>query len=247
MKTVKIFTYLDRQTSPFLPLWINYYTKNIKADLCILHKNVHLGKLDVGDNIEVINIDHFFNSSTQGEWIPPAIIFNTYQEQFLKTHDVVIYCDVDEFIIYDDLDNLVRSNYSPCLVTTGIEIVEKYPTDLKFDFTKNINEQRNHMIKSKWYDKPLIVNSPINWLGGKHNHDTFNNYVDGLYLIHLGRVCLETYVNLWEDTRKIYPSSTYLGIFNKEWYIEHFNNPNHPDHPIIEIPQEIKKFLNKII
>ena len=247
MKTVKIFTYLDRQTSPFLPLWINYYTKNIKADLCILHKNVHLGKLDVGNNIEVINIDHFFDPSTQGEWIPPAAIFNTYQEQFLKTHDVVIYCDVDEFIIHDDLDNLVRSNYSPCLVTTGIEIVEKYPTDLKFDFTKNINEQRNHMIKSKWYDKPLIVNSPINWLGGKHNHDTFNNYVDGLYLIHLGRVCLETYVNLWEDTRKIYPSSTYLGIFNKEWYIEHFNNPNHPDHPITEISQEIKEFLNKII
>jgi hypothetical protein len=247
MKTVKIFTYLDRQTSPFLPLWINYYTKNIKADLCILHKNVHLGKLDVGNNIEVINIDHFFDSSTQGEWIPPAVIFNTYQEQFLKTHDVVIYCDVDEFIIHNDLDNLVRSNYSPCLVTTGIEIVEKYPTDLKFDFTKNINEQRNHMIKSKWYDKPLIVNSPINWLGGKHNHDTFNNYVDGLYLIHLGRVCLETYVRLWEDTREMYSSSKYLEIFQKDWYIKHFNDPNHPDHPIVEISHNIKELLNKII
>jgi len=195
----------------------------------------------------VINIDHFFDSSTQGEWIPPAVIFNTYQEQFLKTHDVVIYCDVDEFIIHDDLDNLVRSNYSPCLVTTGIEIVEKYPTDLKFDFTKSINEQRNHMIKSKWYDKPLIVNSPIHWLGGKHNHDTFNNYVDGLYLIHLGRVCLETYVRLWEDTREMYSSSKYLEIFQKDWYIKHFNDPNHPDHPIVEIPHNIKELLNKII
>ena len=135
MKTVKIFTYIDRQTSPFLPLWINYYTKNIKADLCILHKNVHLGKLDVNNDIEVINIDHFFNLSTRNEWIPPAIIFNTYQQQFLQTHDVVIYCDVDEFIVHNNLDDIVRSNYSPCLVTKGIEIVEKYPIDSKFNFT----------------------------------------------------------------------------------------------------------------
>ena len=247
MKTVKIFTYIDRETSPFLPLWIQYYTNNIKADLCILHKNAHLGKLDVGANVEVINIDHFFDSSNCNEWIPPATIFNTYQEQFLKTHDVVIYCDVDEFIVHDNLDDLVRSDYSPCLVTTGIEIVEKYPTDLKFDFTKSINEQRTYMVKSKWYDKPLIVNSPIHWLGGKHNHDMFNSYVDGLYLIHLGRVCLETYVRLWEDTRKMYSSSTYLDIFEKEWYIKHFNDPNHPDHPIVEIPQDVKESLNKII
>lgn len=247
MKTIKIFTYIDRQTSPFLPLWINYYTNNIKADLCILHKNAHLGKLDVKSDIEVINIDRFFDSTTKNEWIPPAGIFNTYQKQFLQTHDVVIYCDVDEFIVHDDLDNLVRSDYNPCLVTTGIEIVEKYPTDLKFNFSQNINLQRNYMIKSEWYNKPLIVNTPIDWHPGKHNHNTFNNYVEGLYLIHLGRICLETYVKLWEDTREIYPSSTYLKVFEKEWYIKHFNDPNHPNHPITEIPQDIKKILNKII
>jgi hypothetical protein len=247
MKTVKIFTYIDRQTSPFLPLWINYYTKNIKADLCILHKNVHLGKLDVNNDIEVINIDHFFNLSTRNEWIPPAIIFNTYQQQFLQTHDVVIYCDVDEFIVHNNLDDIVRSNYSPCLVTKGIEIVEKYPIDSKFNFTENINKQRNYMVQSKWYDKPLIVNTPINWLPGKHNDGIFNNYIDGLYLIHLGRICLETYVKLWEDTRKMYSSSTYLEIFQKEWYIKHFNDPNHPDQPIEEIPYNIKELLNKII
>ncbi len=103
------------------------------------------------------------------------------------------------------------------------------------------------MVQSKWYDKPLIVNTPINWLPGKHNDGIFNNYIDGLYLIHLGRICLETYVKLWEDTRKMYSSSTYLEIFQKEWYIKHFNDPNHPDQPIEEIPYNIKELLNKII
>ena len=166
MKTVKIFTYLDRQTSPFLPLWVNYYTKNIKADLCILRRNAHLGNLDIDDSIEVIDIDYLLDPSLSNEWIVPPIVFDTYQKQFLQTHDVVIYCDVDEFIVHDNLDDIVRNDYNPCLVTTGIEIVEKYPTDLKFDFTKNINEQRNYMVKSSWYDKPLILNSPINWLPG---------------------------------------------------------------------------------
>jgi hypothetical protein len=247
MKTVKIFTYLDRQTSPFLPLWVNYYTKNIKADLCILRRNAHLGDLDIDDSIEVIDIDYLLDPSLSNEWIVPPIVFDTYQKQFLQTHDVVIYCDVDEFIVHDNLDDIVRNDYNPCLVTTGIEIVEKYPTDLKFDFTKNINEQRNYMVKSSWYDKPLILNSPINWLPGKHNHNTFSNYVEGLYLVHLGRVCLDTYVKLHEDTRKIYFSSTYLETFNKEWYLKHFNDPNHSDQPMMEIPHDIKKLINKII
>lgn len=247
MKTVKIFTYLDRQTSPFLHLWIDYYTKNIEADLCILRRNAHLGNLEINNNIEMIDIDHLLDPSLNNEWILPATIFDIYQKQFLQTHDVVIYCDVDEFIVHDDLDNLIRSNYSPCLVTTGIEIVEKYPIDSKFNFTQNINTQRNYMVKSSWYNKPIIVNSPINWLPGKHNHNTFNNYIDGLYLIHLGRVCLDTYVKLHEDTRKIYPSSTYLETFNKEWYIKHFNDPNHSDQPMMEIPHNIKKLLDKII
>jgi hypothetical protein len=247
MKTIKIFTYIDRPTSPFLPLWINYYTKNIKADLCILRRNAHLGKSEVNDDIEVIDVDHLIDPSFSNEWIIPPTIFDIYQKQFLQTHDVVICCDIDEFIVHDDLDGLIRSDYSPCLVTTGIEIIEKYSIDSKFNFTKNINDQRDHMIRSAWYDKPLILNSPINWLPGKHNHGMFNNYVDGLYLVHLGRVCLDTYVKLHRDTQEMYSSSTYIETFNKEWYIKHFNDLNHPEHPMIEIPYDIKKLINKII
>ena len=127
------------------------------------------------------------------------------------------------------------------------EIVEKYPTDPKFNFTQNINDQRKHMVRSKWYDKPIIVNSPVNWFPGRHNNDMFKNYTDGLYLIHLGRVCLDTYVNLHKATREMYSSSAYIETFNKEWYITHFNNINHAEQPMIEIPQDIKKLLNKII
>lgn len=247
MKTVKIFTYLDRPNSPFLSLWINYYTKNIKADICVLRRNTNLGKSDISDDIEVIDIDHFIDPSISSEWIIPPTIFNIYQKLFLQTHDIVIYCDIDEFIVHDNLDDLIRSEYSPCLVTTGVEIVENNLKDLKFDPNKNINEQRNYMVTSEWYDKPLIVNSPVSWVAGKHNHGTFNNYVDGLYLIHLGRICLDTYIKLHKDTRKIYTSSTYIETFNKEWYIKHFNDPNHSDQPMIQIPSNIKQLLNKII
>lgn len=247
MKTVKIFTYVDRLKSPFLSLWVNYYTKNINADLCILQRNGHLGKLDIGNNIEVINVDHFFNDLIKNQWIPPEIIFNVYQTEFLKTHDVVIYCDLDEFIVHNDLDNIVRSNFNPCLVTTGIEIVENYPVDRQFNFTEQINKQRNYMVQSKWYNKPLIVNKPIIWSSGKHNNNVFNTYVDGLYLIHLGRVCLETYVKLWDETREMYPNNGNISFFDKKWYINNFNNPNHRDHPMVEIPQNIKELLNKIV
>lgn len=247
MKTVKVFTYLDRQSSPFLSMWIDYYTKTIKADLCILRRNAHLGDLDIPSGIEVINIDHLIDPSMSNQWVVPPEVFEIYQKQFLQTHDIVMYCDVDEFIVHEDLDSIIRSSYHPCLVTTGVEIVEKYPTDFQFDFTKNVNDQRKYMVRSKWYDKPLIVNSPINWLPGKHNHGVFGNYVDGLYLVHLGRVCLDTYVKLHEDTRKIYSSSTYLEVFNREWYITHFNDADHPQQPMTEVPYGIRELINKIV
>jgi len=246
MKTVKIFTFIDRPKSPFLPLWVDYYTKNINADLCILQKNVHLGKLNVNSNIEVINVDHFFDDVTKNQYVPPVIFFNTYQKQFLQTHDVVIYCDVDEFIIHNNLDDIIRSNFNPCLVTTGIEIVEKYPTDSKFNFTEQINKQRSYMVRSKWYDKPLIVNNPINWLDGKHNHNVFNTYVDGLYLIHLGRICMKTCVRLWKETQEMYPKTEFVKNF-EQWYIDNFTNPNHLEQPMVEIPNNINEFLNKIL
>lgn len=249
MKKVKIFTYIDRPFTPFLPLWIDYYTKNVNADLCILHRNIKLGKIKSinKNNIEIINIDHFFNDLNINEWVPPNDIFIIYQKQFLQTHDVVIYCDADEFIVHEDLDSIIRSDYTSCLVTTGIEIVENYPIDLKYDFTKNIYQQRKYMVRSNWYNKPIIINNFIDWQPGKHNHGQFNNYVPGLYLIHLGRVCLETYIKLWEDTKKMYSSSTYIKNNLKEYYIENFNNPQHPTQPMEEIPNDIKKLLNKII
>lgn len=247
MKTVKVFTYLDRETSPFLPLWIKYYTENIKADLTILRRNAHLGNLKLSTDIEVIEIDHLLDNFQSGERVVPSSIFNEYQKESLQSYDVVIYCDLDEFIVHENLDEVVRSDFSTCLVTTGVEIVQRHSIDPDFNFKESVISQRNYMVKSTWYDKPLIVSSPITWELGKHNHNTFNNYVEGLYLVHLGRICLNTHLTLNQESINMYPSSTYLEKFDKDWYIQNFNNPFHTEQPMVEIPDNVKTLLSKIL
>lgn len=247
MKSILIFTYSDRENSPFLPLWISYYSKIVNSKLVILYRNEKPNILkDQLDKVDLINVSHFFNKDNNAKFVPTNDLFIDYQHEFLLTYDVVIYSDNDEFIIHNNINEILNKDFDQCLVTTGVEIVHNVPYENPFNFQKKINDQRKFMVKSAWYNKPLIVNKKTQWVAGKHNFNKFKNYVDGLYLIHLGKICLSLSKELIEETRILYPQHEFHTDFDSH-YKNHFNNPNHKDQPMIEIPIEIKTLIDKIL
>jgi hypothetical protein len=247
MKSILIFTYIDRENTLFLPLWISHYSKIINSKLVILYRNVKPNITnDQLHKVELINVNHFFNEKNNAEFIPPNELFISYQHEFLLTYDVVIYSDNDEFIVHNNINELLNKDFDQCLVTTGIEIVHNLHCEKAFNFQKKINDQRKFMIKSVWYNKPLIVNKKINWVAGKHNFNKYDKYVDGLYLIHLGKMCLDLTKKLIEETKILYP----LHQFNPEFvsqYKNNFNNPSHKNQPMVDIPEKIKDLINNIL
>jgi hypothetical protein len=246
MKSILIFTFSDRKDSPFLPLWISYYSKIKNSKLVILHRsskpNIPNEYLNL---IELIDVNYFFGVRDIS-YIPPNKLFMDYQTIFLESYDVVVYSDIDEFIVHNNLNEVLQSDFNQCLVTMGVEIVDYISNDEPFIFTKNINEQRKYMVRSSWYDKPLIVNQTTIWSDGKHNYNKYNNYVDGLFLIHLGKVCLTLTKKLLNESKTMYPNHRFIDDI-EDYHIKHFNNPNHNEQPMVKITEEIEKLLDKIL
>ncbi len=242
MKKIKIFTYVDREDPVFLPLWLKYYKSIHNADLSILCRNVN--KYDnLCLDVDMINVDSYFEGLARHEWVPPNNMFIDFQSHFLRHYDVVIYVDLDEFILHKDINSLLQSDFNTCMVTTGVEIVQNLGVEKPIDLKKPIPSQRDYMIYSNWYNKPLIVNKYTTWIPGKHNDNLYSHYVPGLYLVHLGKVCIELYQKLWNQTKNMYSSSTYIIKDLNTHYINEYANINHPKYPMIKIPSDIKELL----
>jgi hypothetical protein len=239
---------MDRTSSPFLKTWIQYYKKFTSNKLVILHRHVISNDtLEEYCDVNFVDVSEYFDNSRKDIYIAPSKIFADYQAKLLQESDVVLYADLDEFIVHPDLLGLLQSEFNTCIVTTGVEIVQNLEIETRFDFQRSINSQRSHMIYSEWYNKPLIINKQIDWCDGKHNHGEFKNYVEGLYLIHLGKVCLDLSKQYSSDDSNLYTQYSRYKHTTPEGYANLLNNSSHLNHPIITIPDNIKILLNNIL
>jgi hypothetical protein len=160
--------------------------------------------------------------------------------ELLSNYDVVLYADIDEMIMHENLYDILHTEFDTCLVTRGVEIIQKVDVESEFQFENDILSQRNYIIYSTWYDKALITNKNVPWVDGKHNHNMYNNHVDGLYLIHLGKICINLFNNNWQNTIDTYPGHMVVTHDFDNYYIENFSNN------AIQIPDNIKKLIKLI-
>ena len=153
----------------FLPIWLDYYTRELGSE--------NLYVVDDGSNVP---IHSFFPNALR---VPRAEHFSAFRPWQLATgmqnllfslgYEVVIFADVDEFIIpcreqYQGLQHFFHENKADVYTTVGLEIPQNLNSESSLDWTKPIFQQRRYCRFSTTYCKSQITRKPWDWVNHLH-------------------------------------------------------------------------------
>jgi hypothetical protein len=182
-KSKAIFTLVQNE-SYFLPLWIQYYCRYFEHVFVLDHDTTDGSTDSLPDNVHHIRLSHPY--LYDHVWMNN--VANEFQRELLKTYEVVMFAEVDEFVVgpTEDLgshiDSLMSKNaFIRC---TGIELVE------------DADSQRTKMVFDPRYDKVLISSVPCKWGLGFHDAagvSKSEKHPD-TFLVHLHRANKEEYL-----------------------------------------------------
>jgi hypothetical protein len=130
--------------------------------------------------------------------------------ELLKTYDIVIGTDVDEFILVDPrkkmglIEYISSLNIKSNLSALGIDIGQNLNFEAKIDSNEKFLVQRKFALLSSRYTKASIISKPVRWGAGFHRVKHRNFRIDPhLFLFHFGCVDYEMLKNKLQDKDKI--------------------------------------------
>jgi hypothetical protein len=209
-----LFT-IVRNEKFFLPIWYNYYSKQINPkNIFILDHESSDDSTSAYQNVTLIQ-----NNFTQNhKWM--ANVSNEFQKKLLKKYKWVIFSHVDEIICpdpekYESIIDFLKINKNLKKIRCkGYEVIQ-FPEEPKVSSSKNILNIRKLWFSNDVYSKPLVTQVPINWTPGWHGiqKETLPINKD-LILIHLHRADYENCYNkrFLSKKQKIYQED-----LNKKW------------------------------
>ena len=118
-----------------------------------------------------------------------ARLISSLTKALLATHDTVVRCDADEFLVpdprrYGNLAEYVEQLELPYVTARGVDILEDR-ADSTLDLgTAIVGVQRRTAIRSSSLNKTCITSVPLTWSEGFHAADIFPA-LDELYLLHM--------------------------------------------------------------
>ena len=186
-----VFTIVQNE-GIFLPLWLAYYERYFnRQDIYVLDHNSDDGStVNVGGRCRLISVhraesfDHF--------WLKTTV--ERFQAFLLQSHQMVLFTEVDEFVIpdpaqYSDLAAYVIARDGAVVRCSGYNIVHQ-PDELPLRFEMPILKQRRFWQRDHCYDKRLLSNVPLTWTVGFHGELSFGDAPPDaeLFLVHLHRV-----------------------------------------------------------
>ncbi|MBR5625917.1 MAG: glycosyltransferase family 2 protein [Alphaproteobacteria bacterium] len=186
---------MARNDEFFLSRWIEYYGNEIG------YENLYI-YLDGTDQTtpknagaaHITKLPHSDMTRAAGDKYRIKLL-SELANKLLKTYDIVIGCDCDEFLIVDPNTNQTLSEYLSnkkfkySLSGLGLDIGQNMNTEKKLDKSKPFLSQREYALLSTRYTKPIVINRPIQWGSGFHRIKNKNFHIDkNLYLLHFGAV-----------------------------------------------------------
>lgn len=186
---------MARDDDFFLSRWIAYYGKQFgtKNLYILLDGNDQKAPENAGD-AHITKLPHTPMSRSAGD----KYRINKLSElahKLLKTYNIVIGCDSDEFLIVDPKTKQTLSEYlsnkkiETSLSGLGLDIGQNMNTEKTLDKNAPFLEQREYALLSTRYTKPVVINKPVFWGSGFHSIKHHNFHIDkNLYLLHFGAV-----------------------------------------------------------
>jgi len=189
---------MARNDEFFLTRWIKYYGEMIGTENLYIYLDGTDQKIPKNaGTANITKLPHTDMTRSVGDKYRIGLI-NDLTKKLLKTYDIVIGCDCDEFLIVDPAVNKNLAEYLSKLKIKntasglGLDIGQNMKMEQTLDITKPILEQREYALLSTRYTKPVVKNAPLDWGSGFHSISGHNFHIDkNLYLLHFGAVDMQ--------------------------------------------------------
>ena len=206
MKKVAVLT--DASSAAFFfPLWYRYYGGQFGA--AALNVVTYAGMKAQFENFALANIWEVGAAYDDGL---RAAVMSDFVAVLLRTHDVVIRCDVDEILVpdlarHDGLKAFVEETTLPYVTARGIDVVER-PDEAPLDIEQPIfGTQRCFGVLSSALNKTCVTSRPLRWAAGFHGASELPVF-SILYLLHLKFADIARQVAWFETMRtRVAPGS----------------------------------------
>ena len=167
----------------FFPYWHRYYASQFGAE------NLHV--------VTYAGLGPAFTDFTLGRLEALPSLYDDTQRplhiaarvaELLKTHDVVLRCDVDEFLVPDprkhaSLAAYVEGNTLPYVTARGVDLVEVEEDPPLILDGRPLLEQRRWGVRTASLSKTALTTVPLTWAPGFHAANV-SPVFDDLFLIH---------------------------------------------------------------
>ncbi len=168
----------------FFPLWHRYYGGQFGS--ANLHVVTYEGLKPLFAGFELGNV---WEINAKYDDMLRAGVISDLVGILLRSYDVVLRCDVDEFLVPDrthghQLKDFVEHNEQPYVTACGIDVVE-LADDSPLDLSKPVfGGQRCYGIRSAALNKTALITMPVRWAAGFHGASVPPRF-GGLYNLHL--------------------------------------------------------------
>ena len=193
---------MSRDDDFFLSRWLAYYGKNLGTkNLYVLLDGLDQNVPENAGDANIIKLPHPTLSRCKGDKYRINEL-NKLAHKLLKTYDIVIGCDSDEFLIIDPrtkktlVEYLSTKQIHTSLSGLGLDIGQNLKTEKTLDKQAPFLEQREYALLSTRYTKPVVINKPVLWGSGFHSIKHHNFHIDkNLYLLHFGAIDMKMLKN----------------------------------------------------
>lgn len=193
---------MARDDEFFLSRWIAYYGKQFGTEnLYILLDGTDQKNPKNAGAAHITKLPHKPMSRAAGDKYRIGKLSELATE-LLKTYDIVIGCDSDEFLIVDPNTNKTLAEYlSSIKIKTsvsglGLDVGQNLNCEQQLDKYAPFLEQREFALLSTRYTKPVVKTTKHPWGSGFHSVSGKNFHIDkNLYLLHFGAIDLHMLEN----------------------------------------------------
>lgn len=189
---------MARNDEFFLSHWIKYYGDEIGTENLYIYLDGTDQKIPKNAGAAHIKkLPHTDMPRAAGDKYRIGLM-NDLARELLKSYDIVIGCDCDEFLIVDTNTNKTLAEYLSGIKIRntvsglGLDVGQNMNCESTLDTSAPILPQREYALLSTRYTKPVVKNAPVDWGSGFHSISGHNFHIDkNLYLLHFGAVDMQ--------------------------------------------------------